>query len=388
MVGQEGKEPRIFDSKSMPGNSPKVQQQPNFSDCGIYLLQYVESFFKSPITDYGLPIRTLRNWFPEEEVRNKRAQIAELIRQLAASQNAGKEFRYPEIMFQIENEIDMDDEEDSNHATSKQVKITSANGGTTMVRLSGNGNSYNTSTVIPDPKYRLITKKGSQLRMTPITSLPHGVTVTPAGPTVKLAQPGVKIISSASLANNLQVVNRKLPLVSSSSEDNSALPPPGDSPPIQTSPDSTSQGNEQAEVMDMEIESVPGIEPTHGSLPTSDTLNVGIGHSSHGHGTTTTTTTSNTTHHNNTTNMIVDQPDSSILRDNNGGVGVGGRNQSMMMGGSMVHGGMSDNFTTAHAGPHAVATAATDNLKRRNDELIAASKRMRANESNNDGSGA
>ena len=28
-------------------------------------------------------------------------------------------------MFQIENEIDMDDEDDSNHATSKQVKVPS-----------------------------------------------------------------------------------------------------------------------------------------------------------------------------------------------------------------------------------------------------------------------
>lgn len=47
----------------------QVQQQPNFSDCGIYLLQYVESFFKSPILDYTLPITSLKSWFPEEEVR-------------------------------------------------------------------------------------------------------------------------------------------------------------------------------------------------------------------------------------------------------------------------------------------------------------------------------
>jgi hypothetical protein len=47
----------------------QVQQQPNFSDCGIYLLQYVESFFRTPISDYTLPITSLRSWFPEEEVR-------------------------------------------------------------------------------------------------------------------------------------------------------------------------------------------------------------------------------------------------------------------------------------------------------------------------------
>ena len=44
-----------------------MQQQPNFSDCGIYLLQYVESFFRNPITDYTLPITSLRAWFPEDE---------------------------------------------------------------------------------------------------------------------------------------------------------------------------------------------------------------------------------------------------------------------------------------------------------------------------------
>ena len=88
-----GSETLVQTLKSTHALLIQVQQQPNFSDCGIYLLQYVESFFKAPIQDYSLPIRTLRSWFPEEEVRNKRQRIAQLIRQLAASQNAGKEFR-------------------------------------------------------------------------------------------------------------------------------------------------------------------------------------------------------------------------------------------------------------------------------------------------------
>ncbi len=61
-----------------------MQQQPYFSDCGIYLLQYVESF-RTPISDYTLPFTSLRCWFPEDEVRTKRAYIAVVIRSLAAA---------------------------------------------------------------------------------------------------------------------------------------------------------------------------------------------------------------------------------------------------------------------------------------------------------------
>ena len=37
---------RAFDKDSMKGANPKCPQQLNFSDCGIYVLQYVESFFE------------------------------------------------------------------------------------------------------------------------------------------------------------------------------------------------------------------------------------------------------------------------------------------------------------------------------------------------------
>jgi sentrin-specific protease 7 len=49
----------------------QVQQQPNFTDCGLFLLQFVEAFFKSPITDFTLPITQLLNWFPPSEVSRK-----------------------------------------------------------------------------------------------------------------------------------------------------------------------------------------------------------------------------------------------------------------------------------------------------------------------------
>lgn len=36
---------KIFDRDSIKGACPKVPQQNNFTDCGLYVLQYVEQFF-------------------------------------------------------------------------------------------------------------------------------------------------------------------------------------------------------------------------------------------------------------------------------------------------------------------------------------------------------
>lgn len=36
----------VFDSINMPGHSVSVPLQYNTSDCGLYVLQYVEQFFK------------------------------------------------------------------------------------------------------------------------------------------------------------------------------------------------------------------------------------------------------------------------------------------------------------------------------------------------------
>lgn len=37
---------KIFDKNTMQGYIMQCPQQNNYSDCGIYLLQYVESFFE------------------------------------------------------------------------------------------------------------------------------------------------------------------------------------------------------------------------------------------------------------------------------------------------------------------------------------------------------
>ncbi|KAJ7386909.1 Sentrin-specific protease 6 [Desmophyllum pertusum] len=78
------KEPttRIFDTYTIKGNHPKVPQQDNFCDCGVYVLQYMESFFKDPITDFSLPIRK-PDWFLS--IAQKRTEIRALIYHLKAS---------------------------------------------------------------------------------------------------------------------------------------------------------------------------------------------------------------------------------------------------------------------------------------------------------------
>ncbi|XP_031733887.1 sentrin-specific protease 7-like [Anarrhichthys ocellatus] len=78
--------PRLFTADSMRSSSCRVPQQDNSSDCGLYLLQYVESFLQNPVVHFDLPLR-LDNWFPRERVRQKREEIRSLIMTMHRSQN-------------------------------------------------------------------------------------------------------------------------------------------------------------------------------------------------------------------------------------------------------------------------------------------------------------
>ena len=52
MVSQGLAEARTFQADVMPHFCPEIPQQPNLTDCGLYLLEYVEAFYRSPIR-YG-----------------------------------------------------------------------------------------------------------------------------------------------------------------------------------------------------------------------------------------------------------------------------------------------------------------------------------------------
>uniref|UniRef100_T2M6I8 Sentrin-specific protease 7 n=1 Tax=Hydra vulgaris TaxID=6087 RepID=T2M6I8_HYDVU len=77
---------KTFDKVTMSGSYPIIPRQNNDCDCGIFLLQYVESFFKLPITNFKFPIH-LEHWFTLEIVANKRKEIRQIITQLSEQYN-------------------------------------------------------------------------------------------------------------------------------------------------------------------------------------------------------------------------------------------------------------------------------------------------------------
>ncbi|KAM9339547.1 sentrin-specific protease 6 isoform 1-T1 [Symphorus nematophorus] len=80
---------RSFGKDVMKGSSPRVPQQDNFSDCGVYILQYVESFFENPIPSFHLPVN-LSEWFPQQRMKTKREEIKELILKIQEQQEVDK----------------------------------------------------------------------------------------------------------------------------------------------------------------------------------------------------------------------------------------------------------------------------------------------------------
>ncbi|XP_056615450.1 sentrin-specific protease 7b [Triplophysa dalaica] len=80
--------PRAFKNENIGGYLCKVPLQDNSSDCGLYLLQYVESFLQNPVVHFELPLR-LDHWFPRNQVRRKREELRELVLQLYRRQEGG-----------------------------------------------------------------------------------------------------------------------------------------------------------------------------------------------------------------------------------------------------------------------------------------------------------
>ncbi|XP_044752957.1 uncharacterized protein LOC123312542 isoform X2 [Coccinella septempunctata] len=93
---------KIFTKDVIKGACPKVPQQTNFTDCGLYLLQYVEHFLMEPIKDYYIPINSLKNWFDELTVTRKREDISILIKKLMMDYNKDTAL-LPDILFPTKN---------------------------------------------------------------------------------------------------------------------------------------------------------------------------------------------------------------------------------------------------------------------------------------------
>lgn len=73
---------REFSENTFPGLNPTCPQQNNSTDCGVFVLKYVESFFRNPIKDFIMPISNTADWFTQDAIRDKRKEIQQLIVQL------------------------------------------------------------------------------------------------------------------------------------------------------------------------------------------------------------------------------------------------------------------------------------------------------------------
>lgn len=67
----------------MPYYQPKVPQQTNFTDCGLFLLHYMERFcldLPEDLSRHAIDKVIMgEDWFPVEEVDGKRRKISECI---------------------------------------------------------------------------------------------------------------------------------------------------------------------------------------------------------------------------------------------------------------------------------------------------------------------
>lgn len=97
------------------GTETKPPQQNNYSDCGIFLLHYVEMFCRNPPKKVD---EINDNWFPIKDIEDKRQEIKSLIERYTAEYQAV-----------LTENTDVDDIEE--HADTKPTTTTNANGTTT-----------------------------------------------------------------------------------------------------------------------------------------------------------------------------------------------------------------------------------------------------------------
>merc|ERR1719470_621337 len=81
-----------------------LPQQDNYTDCGIYLLHYVEKMLERP-QDILCPEEDLTTWFPKSEVAGKRSSLALLIKQIAEDQAVSDQIlTFPDLLREDEED--------------------------------------------------------------------------------------------------------------------------------------------------------------------------------------------------------------------------------------------------------------------------------------------
>jgi len=88
---------------------PRVPNQTNSSDCGLFVLEYIEQFLKNPDYLVGKVFANQKtaflDWFPTANAKNKRQPIRSLILELVPKEIASK------LQVLIKDEKDSDDED-------------------------------------------------------------------------------------------------------------------------------------------------------------------------------------------------------------------------------------------------------------------------------------
>lgn len=94
-----------------------VPEQDNDCDCGVYLLHYIELIFRDPGKFYwSRKLPTFKKWFTTSDIKNKREDIANIIKTVASRSPKTSDLEFPEIRFsrrsrrhaRIEAPIDVD----------------------------------------------------------------------------------------------------------------------------------------------------------------------------------------------------------------------------------------------------------------------------------------
>jgi len=100
---EEGDTEEFSFSSEMRTVRLRKPEQENWSDCGIFLLHYVEKIFKNVEQFLWPTLPDLSYWFTLEEIGKKRAEIAVLIRRLAKEQKLGNAKKFPNIKFSVDS---------------------------------------------------------------------------------------------------------------------------------------------------------------------------------------------------------------------------------------------------------------------------------------------
>lgn len=88
------KEEFDFNSASLYGIKNEVPQQINALDCGLFVLEFIECFFKNPPNDFRAPMR-LGIWFDADKPKQKRAEISRNI--IESLETIGSQKRLPPV---------------------------------------------------------------------------------------------------------------------------------------------------------------------------------------------------------------------------------------------------------------------------------------------------